>query len=425
MGKAPKKAARGSRKPSNRASRRVKPSDGVGSDRTGKVVSSKASEQIQRKLEEASQWDVLILGDHPSAYLAGALLREDGRLRVIHVRRSIAAGDRLSLINPALFSLHKSLESVRRPLGLHPLRQVRFLGDQPEFSSTVCLGLPGPASVRLLQVRDLFREQAEQAGVLLVDDPGASLQGVDEQGVEWCVRGCVVRARGLLLSEWPEASRRSILNLPQSWEPGVVNRLSSLMVQAGENRGEASHLLTLALDLHDVQCWGWLIPHAHGWQVMVQQPLETVQQVSPVELLERWIDRLVRHGVVASRAQFPSLESLDQVDLPLAGGLSGESVANRSLLIGPAGGFVSLAGEEIYPGCVSAVHAVEVMRKALKEKHLQDALQAFRQRWGAVLGEYLRGLQPNVRFLLPLVYRNKNMSLRLAESILLGRNVIH
>jgi N-acyl-D-aspartate/D-glutamate deacylase len=44
---------------------------------------------------------------------------------------------------------------------------------------------------------------------------------------------------------------------------------------------------------------------------------------------------------------------------------------------------------------------VAILRKALKEKHLQDALQPYRQKWGTTLGEYLthlekRGVSTNV-----------------------------
>ena len=64
------------------------------------------------------------------------------------------------------------------------------------------------------------------------------------------------------------------------------------------------------------------------------------------------------------------------------------------------------------------------MRKALAERHLQDALRPYREQWGTTLGEYLRGPQQNLKFLLPLVYRNPVMTSRLAESILLGKSVV-
>ena len=63
-------------------------------------------------------------------------------------------------------------------------------------------------------------------------------------------------------------------------------------------------------------------------------------------------------------------------------------------------------------------------KKALKEPHLQDAIKPYRQKWRTTLGDYLRGPQQNLRFLLPLVYRNQVMTTRLSESILLGKSVV-
>ena len=96
----------------------------------------------------------------------------------------------------------------------------------------------------------------------------------------------------------------------------------------------------------------------------------------------------------------------------------------RTLLFGPAGGFYTACLEDVYPNCWSATFAVDAVRKALKEPHLQDALQPYRQKWGTTLGEYLRGPQQNLRFLLPLVYRNPVMTARMGESILQGKSVV-
>ena len=93
-------------------------------------------------------------------------------------------------------------------------------------------------------------------------------------------------------------------------------------------------------------------------------------------------------------------------------------------MIGPAGGFYTACAEDIYPACWSATFAADIARRAVKEKHLQDALGAYRHKWGATLGDYLRGPQQNLRFLLPLVYRNKVMTARLAEAILYGKSVV-
>ena len=111
-------------------------------------------------------------------------------------------------------------------------------------------------------------------------------------------------------------------------------------------------------------------------------------------------------------------------DLPLAGALEHEGVANRTLLIGPAGGFYSASGQDIYPNCWSAVFAVDVLRRACGKRICRTALDAYRHNWRTTLGNFLRGPQQNLRFLLPLIYRNHNLTSRVAESILLGKSVV-
>jgi hypothetical protein len=110
--------------------------------------------------------------------------------------------------------------------------------------------------------------------------------------------------------------------------------------------------------------------------------------------------------------------------MPLAGALVQEQVFNHTILIGPAGGFYSGWGEDIYPNCWSAIFAADVLNTAFKERHLQDGLAAFRSRWRTTLGEYLRQGQQELRLLLPLIYRNKLMAQRVGQSILLGKGVL-
>jgi hypothetical protein len=112
------------------------------------------------------------------------------------------------------------------------------------------------------------------------------------------------------------------------------------------------------------------------------------------------------------------------MDLPLAGALAHEGLANRTLLVGPAGGFYSASGEDIYPNVWSGLFAAAAIKAAWKETHLQDALHPYRQKWRTTLGDYLRGPQQNLRFLLPLVYRNQVMTTRLSEAILLGKGMV-
>jgi flavin-dependent dehydrogenase len=181
--------------------------------------------------------------------------------------------------------------------------------------------------------------------------------------------------------------------------------------------------MPMSLDVRRELTWAWMLPFNGGVQLAVEQPIESLTSASGGELLRHWAETLRKHGVLKSTGELP-FDQAEYMDIPLAGALAHEGVANRTLLIGPAGGFYSATGEDLYPNCWSAIYAVEVLKKALKEPHLQDAIQPYRQRWRTTLGDYLRGPQQNLRFLLPLVYRNQVMTDRLSDSILLGKGLV-
>jgi flavin-dependent dehydrogenase len=186
--------------------------------------------------------------------------------------------------------------------------------------------------------------------------------------------------------------------------------------------GEPKPLLPMSLDLAGNLTWGWMLPGVDEIQLAVEQGIDD-SKTSPEQLMELWAKVLRDHGILKGNGPL-KLDQMETVDVPAAGALSREIIANRTLLFGPAGGFYTACLEDVYPNCWSALFAVEAVRKALKEPHLQDALQPYRQKWGATLGEYLRGPQQNLRFLLPLVYRNPVMTGRMAESILQGKSVV-
>jgi hypothetical protein len=230
----------------------------------------------------------------------------------------------------------------------------------------------------------------------------------------------------ILAGELPPEQKRMI-GLPPMWDAEVLHRYTYLSVKTDKwlDPPPAKPLLPMSLDLGGTLNWAWLLPGEGQFQLAVEQPLQTTAQQPAITLLNRWINVLMAHGVLKPGAESAiDTSSAVSVDLPFAGALSQEGVANRTLLIGPAGGFYTACAEDLYPNCWSALHAFEVAKKAIKEPHLQDALQPYRQRWGATLGDYLRGPQQNLRFLLPLVYRNATMTARLVDAILSGKSVV-
>jgi flavin-dependent dehydrogenase len=375
----------------------------------------------------APQPDVLVLGNHPCAYFAAALLRHQAAsLRVLHA--TIPGEqfiDRVVVINPELFGLHAILSALKRRLDLAPVYGLKFLSDDPQVSTTHVGRTIGAYVGSFAQVHSGMVKLATDAGVPLRTAKSIEIQHLDETGLDVAIDEQRVHAKLLLLAGELPALQRQMLGLPDAGDGPSLHRYTFLRLKGGKwhDSGGSKPVVPMSLDLNGTLNWGWLLPGPGQIQIAVAQSLDTIARNPPAGLLEHWIDVLSQHGELRDRQgiDFAAAQSLD---LPLGGALAQEGVANRTLLIGPAGGFYTACAEDIYPNCWSAVFAADVAKKALKEPHLQDALQPYRQRWGSTLGDYLRGPQQNLRFLLPLVYRNAIMTGRLTEAILSGKSVV-
>ena len=378
--------------------------------------------------------DVLVLGEHPSTYLAAALLRQKSKLRVVHSTipgegngAADGAADRLVVVNPAFFSLHPLLEPLKRKLDLVAVYGLQFLSDDPavrsEYRSKSALAYV--ASYK--QVRSELCKVADACEVELhaPKDPGQlQIHRLDETGVDVTLGKANIRPKVLILGGSLPERQHKLLGLPEAWEADVIHRYTFVRLSGTRWADLGGRpVMPMSLNLREMLCWGWLLPGPKSVQLAVEQPVESLSRTRPVELLAHWVDVLRKNEVLGPKADVP-LDQAQSIDLPLAGALAHEGVANRTLLVGPAGGFYSACTEDIYPNCWSALYAVDALKKALKEPHLQDALHPYRQKWRTTLGDYLRGPQQNLRFLLPLVYRNPVMTTRLTESILLGKSVV-
>jgi hypothetical protein len=376
---------------------------------------------------DASHPAVLVLGEHPCTYLAAAMLRDRPPLSVVHATVPTsppAPADRLVLVNPAFFQLHPLLAPLARKLPLTRIYGLRFLGEQADtagqYRAKSTLGL----IARFGDLRDATARIAADAGVVLHQPASLHIAQVDQTGLDVVLDQQNVRAQALILgSVLPDADAR-ILQLDRTWDPQIMHRcfLAPLVGDAGVELGPRP-LVPMSLDLQQMLHWGWLLQHGGVAQISVIQPLAHRAPARPRTPLEDWLQILRRHRVVGDGARLDGAR-ICSFDLALAGALEHEGVANRTLLIGPAGGFYSASAQDMYPNCWSAVFAVDVMRRALRETHLQDALDVYRHKWRTTLGEYLLGPQQNLRFLLPLIYRNQNLTTRIAESILLGKSVV-
>ena len=384
--------------------------------------------------------DVLVLGEHPSAYLAAALLRQEPgkvpkggkakpKLRVVHATLpSEQPGDRLVTLNPAVFDLHPLLRPLRHDLPTTPVHGLRFLADDAATATEHRSASPMVVVTRYRRFRDAVAAVAAAEGVEFVTgpagaDPPVQVHRADETGLDVTVGKHALRPTALILAADRPTEHPAELGLPDGWGSDVVHRFTSLRCKAAKHLNLGPEpLMPMSLDLDGRLCWAWLVPGDGEFQLTVEQPAGG-SATPGVDLLGHWVAVLQRHGILSAKfAVDPAATTT--VDLPLAGALVHEGVANRTLLVGPAGGFYSACGEDVYPGCWSAVFAADVLRKALRQPHLQDALADYRQVWRTTLGDYLRGPQQNLRLLLPLVYRNAVMTARLAEAILLSKSVV-
>lgn len=372
--------------------------------------------------------DALVLGEHPSAYLTALLLHagEKGKgLRVAHATiPDQNEPDHLVLVNPAFFSLHPSLEAVRKRLEFVTIYGLQFVSDDPAVRSEhrSKSAMAYVASSRA--VRAEMAKAAEQAGVECLTPKTMEIRRVDETGLDVACGKQTLRATSLVLGGTLPPAQQRMLGVPDAWGPEVVHRYTYIKLGGQKKWAEvgARPVAPMSLNLKESLCWGWLLPGPKYCQLAVAQPIETLGKLPPTTLLAHWAKVLHAAGVLM-RAEVP-LDHAEHLDLPAAGALAQEGVANRTLLVGPAGGFYCQSTEDVYPNSWSAVYAADALRKALKEPHLQDALNPYRSKWRTTLGQYLRGSQQDFRFLLPLVYRNEVMTARLAESILQGKAVV-
>jgi flavin-dependent dehydrogenase len=371
------------------------------------------------------QLDVLILGEHPAAYLCAALLKYKTKLRVLHSTiPGESSPDRLLIINPELFDLHPLMEPLRKKLEMSAVYGLQFLADTAGLGSEhrSRSAMAYVASYRAIRLAML--KMAETQDVDMVVPRALEIRRLDEGGVEVSIGKMHLRPKMLVLAGMPTVPERKLLGLPEAWDPDIVHRYTFLKLQGAKwSDLGARPVIPMSLNLRDMLCWAWMLPGPRCVQLAVQQPAETLDKISPRELMAQWVSVLRTHDVLALKGDV-QMDQAQSIDLPLGGALAHEGVANRTLLIGPAGGFFSATSEDMYPNCWSAIYAADAAKKALKETHLQDALQPYRHKWRTTLGDYLRGPQQNLRFLLPLVYRNQIMTSRLSESILLGKSVV-
>jgi flavin-dependent dehydrogenase len=369
--------------------------------------------------------DVVVLGSHPCCAFAASLLAEQGVPCALANIPGEISPDRLILINPKFFELHKLTGAIKKNVDLTPIYGLKFLADDEHIESEFVAKSVAGYIACFSEFSRALMEQAKRAKVEIIDSKTLDVCGADEQGVHLSINGVEKNPKMLIVGgQLPDPARR-VLGLHESWEHGVMHRYTFLRLDGAKWIDQKEkQTIPMSLDLAGKLLWAWLLPGKDEVQIAVEQGIDSIASLPPARLLAMWINVLTKHRVLKPGPKPIAIDAAQSIDLPFAGALSQEGVANRTLLIGPAGGFYTASAEDMYPNCWSAMFAVDVAKQALGQKHLQDALGAYRETWGATLGDYLRGPQENLRFLLPLVYRNPVMTARMGEAILLGTSVV-
>jgi flavin-dependent dehydrogenase len=260
-----------------------------------------------------------------------------------------------------------------------------------------------------------LRETTQAAGIPRLTG-GLSIQGVDETGVTLRVGRRTLNATLVLAVDPVPPAVAATLSAPDASDvAGFSRSISTHPVTLAPGPSD----LVIALDLGGALQWGFLLSDGHRAELSVLHDSDA----EPAKLLREFVGLLTANKQINSAASIES-RSIKTRGMPLAQALRSTGVARRTLLAGAAGGFVAATGEDVYPGCVSALLAAEVAADAVKSPHVQDALSAYGPRWGGALGEYLKGPEQNLRFLLPLVYKNPPMTDRMAQAILRGQNLV-
>ena len=175
------------------------------------------------------QIDVLVLGEHPSAYLAAALLAQAGKLRVLHTTiPKDAQSDRLVIINPEFFKLHPLVEPLRRKLDLTAAYGLQFLSEDPEIRGEYRHKSTLAYIASYKAVRAAMMSVAEAQGVEMVTPKTLQIHRLDERGAEVTVGKTAVRPKMLVLGGLLPEAQQKLLGLPESWGTDVVHRYTFL-----------------------------------------------------------------------------------------------------------------------------------------------------------------------------------------------------
>src|SRR5258705_11919088 len=142
--------------------------------------------------------DVLVLGGHPSAFLAAAVLKNKTKFEVMHsCIPGEQGGDRLVLMNPALFELHPLLGSLKRKIESAGIYGIRFLADEPPTASEYRSKSSVTCVTQLKDVRAAMLDVAKREGDQLCNPTLLRIHRPGEKGLDATVVKETMRSQTL------------------------------------------------------------------------------------------------------------------------------------------------------------------------------------------------------------------------------------
>ena len=270
------------------------------------------------------QPDVLVLGEHPAAYLAAALLRDKPTLNVTHATiPGERARQRLVIVNPSFFPLHTGLDKVRKKMSLTGVWGVTFVSDKAEtrgdYRAKSAVGFVGCYD----DVRRATAEVAKAAGVKLLTPTSMSIVRIDERGLLVEMDGVEIQAKAMLLAGdlAPEDGRK--LRLPEPWAADQLRRYSFVRLRCKPAEIDNRPIIPMSLDLGGQLTWAWMLPGTNEVQLAVEHPPGNGN--GALDLLKHWVEVLTRHGMMKA-GDCVEGDEVRTMEIPAAGALVRECV---------------------------------------------------------------------------------------------------
>ncbi len=374
------------------------------------------------KAKPPDRFDVVVAGGGPAGATAAIILaRKNRRVALIDRRDDSQRRSVLEWIgHPGVRLLH-DLGIDAGSVGAVPIREVRL--HRADFSRSAEPRFPDPPGV-LVDRRRLEQhllDLAAREGATCLTPRTITDVFLEESGVRVPLEGAdAVRGNLLILAAGGRSPLLERIDLPTGPAPAPFHSARVEQALPGE-AADSTGRVELVLGLGESGGFGVCGQGAGRVFAGIQWFGEAAETLAQLEALCAEL----RQRDILPVDLAPEAAQARIVPSPAGRALDMEShVGKHTLVVGDAGGFVAPStGEGIYPAMWSARIAAEVVHKALQSEHSQDALMEFDTAWRKEMAEYLRPLQTDIQFLLPLVFSNQAIADRMGRVFFFGENM--